>query len=85
MFAYIDYYALWFNSVMIFLYCLKKNATYQPISSFMFRIIETREITMNENIYVYICIAVEEPNIRKGVIIPLSGLIPRHFYDASNT
>ena len=70
---------------MIFLYFLKKNATYQPISSFMFRIIETHQITMNENIYVYICIAVEEPIIKKGVMIPLSGLIPRHLYDAYNT
>ena len=85
MFAYMDYYALRLNSVMIFFCILEKNANYQPISSFMFRIIETREITMSENIYVYICIAVEEPNIRKGVIIPLSGLIPRHCYDASNT
>jgi len=51
----------------------------------MFRIIETRAITMNENIYVYICIAVEEPIIKKEIMIPLSGLIPRHCYDASNT
>ena len=40
---------------------------------------------MNENIYVYICITVEEPIIKKGVMIPLSGLIPRHFYDVYNT
>jgi hypothetical protein len=40
---------------------------------------------MNENIYVYICIAVEEPIIKKGVMIPLSVLIPRHLYDAYNT
>jgi hypothetical protein len=49
------------------------------------KLIETHQITMNENIYVYICIAVEEPIIKKGVMIPLSVLIPRHLYDAYNT